>query len=402
MTLHRVLLACGSDWQAPARLPKLFKRAGCHVTVFASPDWGITKTRYIDERISAPTELSEYVDTLRAHLATNPGKYGWIVAVDDPLLEVLVARKDESWTRELLPLAPGGDFFGLLASKAEFAEAAPKLNLSIPESCICDSLDEAILAAKNLSYPLVVKLACSYAGMGVRRAGDEAELKAAWAELRAERRVVLQSFVEGRLGNTAALFSKGRVLASMSAFKSRTWPGAFGPSSARQFMHDENIDVLLESFGARTHYDGFCAFDWILGDAQGLKVIELNARPVPALHMAVHVGVDFAQAIADFLNARNGASDLHVRSQRPSPSRSEAIFPMFPEDFHRAIAEADGPGLAQFRRGQLGFDDIPWDDDSLLAHVLRRRATRRAFEQLFDAAAFTPCAPRPTRAVQSA
>jgi phosphoribosylamine-glycine ligase len=394
VNLHRVLLACGSDWQAPARLPKLFKRAACHVTVFASPEWGIAKTKHIDETISAPTELSEYVDALGAHLTANTRKYGWIVAVDDPLLEALVARKGEPWTRELLPLAPESDFFGLLASKAEFAEAAPKLNLSVPESYVCDSLDEAILAAKILSYPLVVKLACSYAGMGVRRAGDEAELRAAWAELRAERRVVLQSFVEGRLGNTAALFSKGRVLASMSAFKSRTWPGAFGPSSARQFMHDESIDALLESFGAQTHYDGFCAFDWILDDARGVKVIELNARPVPALHMAAYVGVDFSQAIADFLRVRNGVNDHRVRSQRPSSTRTEAVFPMFPEDFHRAIAEADGPGLARFRRGQLGFDDIPWDDDPLLAHVLRRRATRRAFEQLFDAAARGTSAPR--------
>lgn len=56
---------------------------------------------------------------------------------------------------------------------------------------------------------------------------------------------------------------------------------------------------------------------------------------------------------------------------------------MFLEDFQRAIAEADDAGLARFLPGEIGYDDIPWDDPPFLAHVLHRRATRRAFERLF-------------------
>ena len=383
MTPHRVLLACGSDWQAPVRLPRLFQHAECKVTVLASPDWGITKTRFIDEVVPAPTDLPAYVDALRAHLSMNQHKYGWIVAVDDPLLEALVAKKEETWTREILPLSPRSGFVDLLADKSALAHLSTKLDLPMPASAVCDSPDEGVAAGRRLGYPLVVKLAASYAGMGVRRVDDESQLHAMWTELRAVKQVVLQRFVDGRLGNTAALFSKGQVLASMSAFKSRTWPGAFGPSSARQFTHDDQIDVLLERFGSQTKYDGFCAFDWILNSEDAINVIELNARPVPALHMATRVGVDFSEAIRDFLTARSTPDRLRTVPQCPSPTRSEAIFPMFPEDFQRAIAEADDAGLAQFLPGEVGYEDIPWDDAPFLAHVLRRRATRRAFERLF-------------------
>jgi hypothetical protein len=383
VTPHRVLLACGSDWQAPVRLPRLFQRAGCKVTVFASPDWGITKTRFIDEIVPAPTDLPAYVDSLRAHLALNQRKYGWIVVVDDPLLEALVRRKEESWTREILPLSPAAGFVELLADKSALSHLSTNLDLPMPASAVCDSLQEASAAAHELGYPLVVKLSASFAGMGVRKVDDASQLQAMWSELRAEKQVVLQRFVDGRLGNTAALFSKGQLLASMSAFKSRTWPGAFGPSSARQFTHEDQIDVLLERFGSQTNYDGFCAFDWILNSDDQINVIELNARPVPALHMATRVGVDFSEAIREFLLARSAPDRLRAAPQCPSRTRNEAIFPMFPEDFQRAIAEADDAGLARFLPGEIGYDDIPWDDAPFLAHVLRRRATRRAFERLF-------------------
>ncbi|MEO7111114.1 MAG: ATP-grasp domain-containing protein [Polyangiaceae bacterium] len=383
MTPHCVLLACGSDWQAPVRLPRLFQRAGCKVTVFASPDWGITKTCFIDEIVPAPTDLPAYVDALREHLALNQRKYSWIVVVDDPLLEALVRKKEEAWAREILPLSRTSGFVDLLADKSALSHLSTKLDLSMPSSAVCDSPEEADAAAREIGYPLVVKLSSSYAGMGVRKVDDASQLHAMWTELRAEKQVVLQRFVDGRLGNTAALFSKGRLLASMSAFKSRTWPGAFGPSSARQFTDDDQIDVLLERFGRQTTYDGFCAFDWILNSADQINVIELNARPVPALHLAMRVGVDFSEAIRDFLTARSTPERLRAVPQCSSQTRNEAIFPMFPEDFQRAIAEADDAGLARFLPGEIGYDDIPWDDAPFLAHVLRRRATRRAFERLF-------------------
>lgn len=382
-TRHHVLLACGSDWQAPARLPRLFQRAGCHVTVLASPEWGITKTKFVDEIVAAPTSLDPYVDALRSHLALNDRKYSWIIAVDDPLIGSLVEQ--DEWTADILPVS--SNLKGALASKAGFVSLAKDLSLPVPEQCVCESIDEALLAARALGYPLVMKLSASYAGIGVRKVDDDSELIGAWSELRADHRVVLQRYVEGQLGNTAALFSKGRLLASMSAFKSRTWPGAFGPSSARRFVHDTSIDGFLERFGSQSEYDGFCAFDWILGSDNALKLIELNARPVPALHMAKHVGVDFSEAIAVFLNARSSSDDVKPEPQRPLPIRNAAIFPMFPEDFQRAIAEADQDGLARFLPDGLGHDDIPWDDPPFLAHVLRRRTTRKAFDRLFPIAA---------------
>jgi predicted ATP-grasp superfamily ATP-dependent carboligase len=164
-------------------------------------------------------------------------------------------------------------------------------------------LEEARLHAPRLGYPIMLKLSVSYAGLGVRKVDDDSELAAAWSDLHADRQVVLQRHVGGKLGNTAVLYSRGRPLASMSALKSRRWPGPFGPSAARELMHHDAIDDVVDRFGARSKYDGFCAFDWILDSRDDLNVIELNARPVPALHLAKHVGVDFAEVISESLHA---------------------------------------------------------------------------------------------------
>ena len=386
MSKPYILLACASDWQAPARLPRLFRRAGCHVTTFSPRDAGITKTKFIDEVIEAPEEIACFADALRSHVGANRGKYAWIIAIDDPLLAELVARRNEAWVGEILPLDRSTPSVELTANKAKFSELAASLGLPLPPSRACASLEEARLRAPEIGYPLMLKVAESYAGLGVRKVESEEDLVQGWLELKVAEPAVLQKYVVGRLGNSAALFSKGALLCSMSAFKSRTWPGELGPSSARKFMHHDLIEPMLDELGTRSGYDGFAALDWILDESGALHVIELNARPVPALHMGAHVGVDFAIAISDFISARNtgGAGAQQSRRQRPhcSPT-NQAIFPMFPEDFYRSITESDFAGLAQFARGGPGFDDIPWDDPLLLVHLLRRRSARRAFDRLF-------------------
>jgi hypothetical protein len=161
----------------------------------------------------------------------------------------------------------------------------------------------------------------------------------------------------------------------MSAYKTRTWPGPFGPSSARQFMSHRDVEPMLEALGALTGYHGFAALDWVCDARTGrLVVLELNARPVPTIHMSRLAGVDFAASIAAMLAGR-------AEPQRPPELPPDGpVVRMFPEDVYRAGAERQPIGLLEWLPWPGRYTDVPWTDGPLLAWHLRTlfRAQRQA------------------------
>ena len=376
--MSRVLLACASDWQAPARLPKIFRRAGFEVDVFCPHDAGIVHTKYVDRVHEGPAELDAFASALRDHLAENRGLYAKTIAIDDPLLAHLTTRREEGWTAALLPIDPASRFADLVASKAALVRSSSDLGLRIPPSRVVHKREDAEHATRTIGFPTILKVDRSYAGMGVALVESPEDVARAWDTLRPNGEIVVQAFVRGTLGNTAVLYANGSPVAWMSALKSRTWPGPFGPSCARQFVERDDLAETIARFGAETSYDGFVAFDWIADESDRAWILEVNARPVPALHMGVHANVDFAEAVARWLSTDHRVLFAPMRS-----IANRAIFPMFPEDFHRAITDGDEAGLDAFRKGNAGHDDVPWDDPPLLAHLLRRRSTKRAFERIF-------------------
>jgi predicted ATP-grasp superfamily ATP-dependent carboligase len=355
----KVLLACASDWASPARLPRVLHQAGVEVHAFSARERALARTRFVDVLHPAPEAFHEYVEALRAHLEGN--RYSWVLVCDDPLLAALSARRGEAWLDGILPIS--GEWAPVLASKADFCALGEAAGLPIPPTRICHTLDDAVAAAAELGLPLILKESAGFAGLGVRLVEAPEALAPAWQALQ-ERpaTVVAQHFVPGPIGNTVVLFSHGVPLCWMSAYKVRTWPGPFGPSSARRFMTHPEVAPLLRKVGALTGYHGFGALDWVhAGDR--LHLIELNARPVPTIHMGALAGVDFPRAIRCFLN---GKQELQ---EPPEPSGDAPIHPMFPEDLLRAASEG---------RVALPIGDMPWTDPPLLIHHLRRLLAARS------------------------
>jgi hypothetical protein len=136
-------------------------------------------------------------------------------------------------------------------------------------------------------------------------------------------------------------------------------------------MSHADVEPLIRAVGAHSGYHGFCALDWVLGEDDGLHVIELNARPVPTIHMGPLAGVDFARAVRELL-----AGVPRVQPPRP---RIDRVVPMFPEDVWRAASE-NTLSVAAWLPWPGRFTDVPWGDPPLLMHHLRRfaRAARDA------------------------
>ncbi len=364
-----ILVACASEWLAPARLPRVLRRAGARVAAFCPRAWPLAQTRFVDEVIDAPPALDAYVEALRDHLAD--ARYDWVLVVDDPLLEALAARRHEAWLDGVLPVAAANPWSRALASKAAFTTLATEAGLPVPPSRVCRTIDDARAAAAAIGLPLMLKTSGGFAGLGVRQVRAADELESAFAALQDGVPLVAQRFVDGPIGNTVVLFDRGVPICWHSAFKVRTWPGPFGPSSARRFMSHPDVEPLIRSVGARSGYHGFCALDWVLDGDDRLQIIELNARPVPTIHMGPLAGVDFARAVRELL-------DGVPRVQPPRP-RVERVVPMFPEDVWRAASE-NSLSLAAWLPWPGRFSDVPWNDPPLLLHHLRRfaRAAREA------------------------
>jgi glutathione synthase/RimK-type ligase-like ATP-grasp enzyme len=356
-----ILVACASEWLAPARLPRVLRGAGAHVAAFCPRAWPLAQTRFVDEVIDAPPELDAYVDALRDHLSET--RYDWVLIVDDPLLSSLAGRRYEPWLEGILPIAPAHPWARVLASKAAFCELATGAALPIPASRTCAVFADACDAVDELGLPLMLKQSSGFAGLGVRLVRDDADLGDAWSAVADGGLVVAQRFVDGPIGNTVVLYDRGVPIAWMSAYKVRTWPGPFGPSSARRFMSHADVEPLIRKVGALSGYHGFCALDWVLDPDGRLQVIELNARPVPTIHMGRLAGVDFARAVRELL-----AGVPRVQPPRP---RVDRVIPMFPEDVWRAASE-NALSLASWVPIPGRFTDLPWQDPPLLMHHLRR------------------------------
>jgi glutathione synthase/RimK-type ligase-like ATP-grasp enzyme len=359
-----ILMACSSDWVSPSRLPAVLVAGGARVVAFSAPGYPLTATRFVDEVIAAPAALDAYVDALRDHLRTT--RYDWILVADDPLLVALRARAaaGEGWTRGVLPIADDHPWAAIVASKDDLAALGSAAGLPIPASRRCETAADAARAADELGFPLVLKQSEGFAGLGVRLVATRDQLDAAWAEIGGGV-VVAQRFVEGPIGNSVFLMARGRPICWMSAYKVRTFPGPFGPSSARRFMTHDDVAPLLARIGELTGYHGFGALDWVLGPDRRLHIIELNARPVPAIHMSRRAGVDFARAVRELLSG----VPVHVQAP-PPPSPDAPVHPMFPEDVYRGAVE-NNLDLRQLlpRRGIPS--DVPWRDPPLLAYHVR-------------------------------
>ena len=358
-----ILIACASEWLAPARLPRVLRRAGARVVALSPRAWPLAQTRFVDEVIDAPPAVDAFVEAMRDHLGRT--RYDWILIVDDPLLAALAARRAEPWLDGLLTIATAHPWSRALASKAAFCELAAAAGLPVPASRSCSTIDDARAAADAIGLPIMLKTSGGFAGLGVKLVRERRELDASFAALVDGAPVVAQRFVEGPIGNTVVLFDRGLPICWMSAFKVRTWPGPFGPSSARQFMSHADVEPIIRTVGARSGYHGFCAVDWVLDREGRLQLIELNARPVPAIHMGSLAGVDFSRAVRELL-----AGTPRVQAPRP---RARRVVPMFPEDVWRAASE-DSLSLAAWLPWPGRFTDVPWHDPPLLLHHLHRFA----------------------------
>lgn len=365
-----VLLMTHGGGAGLPRLPRTLYRGGCRVGVMSWAPNRFARSRYVDEVFSVDWQApGGLVEALRLHLEKRPGFYRWIIFGDEPTITDMLPHREEAWLRPWLPV--GGDLedidrvFDIVRLKTAFVQAAQNADIPIPDSRVVTAFDEACAAAQEVGYPLMLKAAYGCAGAGVRRVDDLSEMQTAYDAINGGRPVVVQSFINGRVGSTCILFDHGRALAWSSSYKHQCWP-VYGPSCARRFMRHDGMEELVEKLGRLTNFHGFCAFDWIhRAEDDSLLVQEFNPRPTPTIHLSPLVGVDFSSAIHDMFNKPGGGPPRQPQAINGRP----ATVYLFPQHLQSCLTGKRWLELARWIPG-VSKTDVPWDDPRLLLQQL--------------------------------
>lgn len=356
----KVLLAAGLDTDGAARLPKMFADAGSDVTVISPPAFRVARSRYVGRHVPCDDRIDAVLAATRAEIARQT--FRMVVLTSDPLLYAVYADPNKEWIAPYLPIQPGAPCGDIVSSKNKFLETCSRAGVPVPAYRLCANLADALAAAEELGYPVVLKLSEGYAGLGVRIVRNSDELRGALASSDWHGLCVgefaVQRFIEGRVGTTSVLYDRGTPVRTASAFYLRCWPTPLSPPTVREITHRRELLEIAAQFGSLTDYRGLGGIDWIEERSSGeIFVLEMNVRPTP-MHVIAPALSGYSAALHALLH------HTEIPPLRP-PGRHGERYSAFPGDVCRAIAQRDIAALLQWLVLKPFGKSIPLDDPPL-------------------------------------
>lgn len=208
--------------------------------------------------------------------------------------------------------------------KADLHEAAARVGLAPPESIVCDTIEDARLAAASLGFPLLIKPRSSIFedGDGLRQRGSFM----AWDQATFERRLpefglpcLLQRCEDGPLISYAGVIAEGRLLASVVSRYFRTWPPDAGSVSASEtVVAPEELSERVRNLLVELSWEGIFELELIQQGPKSFAAIDFNPRLYGSLALALRSGVPLPTIWCDWLlerkeGARIAPAGFHYR-----------------------------------------------------------------------------------------
>ena len=369
-----LVVTMGTDYVAPARMPRELSRAGFAVTLIAPKGALATHTGFVDKVGYFPKNptVYEWMQVLAGAmrriepLLVLPGDdvtlrmLMWLV-LDPPqqLRTELLAELTDLVVRSL------GDpaFYAASVDKAALARQAAAAGVPVPPGDAVDDERAAVDVAEALGYPVIVRPTVGTASSGVVRCRDAAGVRRAMRELPqtvgwippGAARALVQRMLTGRHANHPAVAWQGRELAGFTRVAVRQFPEG-GPSSVARYTPNPGIAAANARLLGAIGLTGFASTEYLIDDDTGVPhLIEINRRMTPATHTGPRVGVDIASALAAACANRpwNGPTD--------APEGTDLTLALFPQEWLRDRAS---PFLSTCA------NDAPWDDPALLRAML--------------------------------
>ena len=321
------------------------------------------------------------IDTLVAYGLRQPEPPVLFFQDDRSLL--LVSRHREKLRQAFRFAIADADLVEALVDKARFQQLAAKHKLPVPPARAAEPASEPVPA--DLRYPVIVKPITRRnavwnpaAGDGkAMRAASAAELAALWPKL-AEARlsVLLQTCIEGPESSIESyhvyIDDKGQVAAEFTGKKIRTWPVAYGDTSALEITRAADVAELGRAVCAALKLRGTAKLDFKRASDGALYLLEINPRCTLWMHPAAAAGVNIPALIYGELTGRSRTT------LSPVKAGTRWVKPWT----DHAAARAEGTTLAQWVPWMFGCETKsafalrdPWP---MVGAVLWRRFRRRA------------------------
>jgi predicted ATP-grasp superfamily ATP-dependent carboligase len=243
------------------------------------------------------SEPQEFVRML-ARIATA-GAYEALIPGSDAALGAISEHRDLLPPALRVGLPPAAVVAGAL-DKRRFAELAEAGGLLQPRSESCKTVEDALLAADRLGYPVLLKPSSTVfrTGRGLRQLSsrlvrNEAELARMAPDYGSP--FLIQERLTGRTYSLGGVLTDGRLAGAALAVYERTWPPLAG-NAAFATSVPPPPDLLAEAQSLLGHlgWQGMFEIEYV-ADGQGRFVpIDLNPRPYGSLALASAAGAPLA------------------------------------------------------------------------------------------------------------
>lgn len=229
-----------------------------------------------------------------------------IVPVTDEAILPLAGAREEFAGLCRLAL-PEPDALAVVTDKLKTLELAERVGVPAPRTRVVSTVDEALAAADELGWPVVLKPQASRiyreeAGVEafkVTYAEDQNDLAARMRRFEGRCQVLLQEYYPGTGYGVELLMHRGRPLAAFQHRRLREVPVQGGASAFRESVA---LDPALYRDSVRLLealcWTGLAMVEFKVG-ASGPRLMEINGRVWGSLPLAVLSGMDFPAKMAE-------------------------------------------------------------------------------------------------------
>ena len=302
-----MLVADGQERSAVAACHAL-KRAGYRVGAAscvkpAPAHW----SRAVDEKFDVPDPREE-PEGYAAAIAGIAAERSFDVVMPGTDASMLaLSRHRHAFDGPIDPGWPEEKVVEAAMRKDDMHEVAADVGLVPPDSVLCESSEDALVAAAELGFPLVLKPRSS-----VREQDDSLRQKGSvmvWDRETLDRELpevglpcVVQRREVGPLISFAGVIAEARMLAVVVSRYRRTWPPDAGSVSFSETISPsadliERVTALL----AQLNWQGIFELELIQTGPRRFAAIDLNPRLYGSLALAIRAGVALPVVWCDWL-----------------------------------------------------------------------------------------------------
>jgi len=273
------------------------------------------------------------------------------------------------------------EMIDLAEDRDRFRAMMKKLDIPMPESGMANNLKEALVIAKRIGYPLMVRPSYVLGGRGMEVVHDEQMLRqyiTAAVEVTPERPILIDKFLENAIEAEADAIADGTDAFVPAVMEHIELAGIHSGDSACVIppvsIPQEHIDTICQytrKIATELNVVGLMNMQYAIAD-DTVYVLEANPRASRTVPLVSKVcGISMARAATQMMLGRK-LVDLNLQQKQiPYFGVKEAVFPfnMFQEvdpllgpemrSTGEVLGLANSPGLAYFKAQEATQQPLP-------------------------------------------